>query len=124
MLILLVEDNELNRDMLARRLARRGFTVECALDGESGIGMARDRRPDVILMDIGLPGIDGWEAIRQLKSLPETRGIPVITLTAHAFNEDRSRAETAGCAGFISKPIDFQHLLDTIEQVKSSGSVK
>ena len=124
MLILLVEDNELNRDMLARRLARRGFTVECAADGEAGVRLAKERQPDVVLMDIGLPVIDGWEAIRQLKSQPETREIPIITLTAHAFSEDKDRAEAAGCAGFVSKPIDMQHLLDTIGKVRSSGTVK
>ena len=120
MLILLVEDNELNRDMLTRRLTRRGFTVECAVDGESAVRMARERRPDLILMDIGLPVIDGWEAIRQLKAQPETGEIPIITLTAHAFTEDRDRAEASGCAGFVPKPIDLQRLLDTIAQVISS----
>jgi len=124
MLILLVEDNDLNRDMLTRRLARRGFRVESAADGEAALRLARDLRPDVILMDIGLPVIDGWEAIRQLKALPETREIPIITLTAHAFSEDRQRAEAAGCAGFVSKPIDLQHLLDTITQVGSSRPAK
>jgi CheY-like chemotaxis protein len=112
--ILLVEDNELNRDMLTRRLVRRGFNVECAVDGEAGVRLARDRHPDLILMDIGLPVIDGWEAIRQLKALPETREIPIVALTAHAFSEDRDRAFAAGCAGFVSKPVDMQYLLDTI----------
>jgi CheY-like chemotaxis protein len=119
--ILLVEDNDLNRDMLSRRLVRRGFRVECAVDGEAGVRMARDTHPDVILMDIGLPVIDGWEAIRQLKSVPETSEIPIIALTAHTSNEDRARAQRAGCAGFVSKPIDLQYLLDTIAGVHPAG---
>jgi len=117
MRILLVEDNELNRDMLTRRLIRRGFSIECATDGESAVRLARDQRPDLILMDIGLPVIDGWEAIRQLKSFPETQEIPIITLTAHAFSEDQQRSEASGCAGFVTKPIDLQRLLDTIAQI-------
>jgi CheY-like chemotaxis protein len=122
MKILLVEDNELNRDMLSRRLTRRGFSVECAVDGETGVRLARDGRPDVVLMDIGLPVIDGWEAIRQLKALPETSEIPIITLTAHAFSEDRHRSQSAGCAGFVTKPIDLEYLLDTIRQVRPTGT--
>jgi CheY-like chemotaxis protein len=102
--------------MLQRRLARRGFTVECAADGEAGVRLAREGHPDLILMDIGLPVIDGWEAIRQLKALPETRDIPIITLTAHAFSEDRKRSESAGCAGFVPKPIDLECLLGTIKR--------
>jgi CheY-like chemotaxis protein len=122
MKILLVEDNELNRDMLTRRLTRRGFTVECAEDGEAGVRLARDVRPDLVLMDIGLPVIDGWEAIRQLKALPETSEIPIITLTAHAFSEDRNRAQLCGCAGFVTKPIDLECLLAAINQIRPIGT--
>lgn len=119
--ILLVEDNELGRDMLSRRLARRGFSVECAADGETSVRLAREKHPDLILMDIGLPVMDGWEAIRQLKSTPETREIPIIVLTAHAFTEDRARAQEVGCAGFVSKPIDLQCLLDAIAGIQPTG---
>jgi len=115
--ILLVEDNHFNRDMLARRLIWRGYRVTCAVDGESGVRLAREQHPRLILMDIGLPGIDGWEAIRQLKSMPETQEIPIIALTGHAYGEDRDRASRDGCAGFVSKPIDFKYLLDTINKL-------
>jgi two-component system, cell cycle response regulator DivK len=112
--VLLVEDNELNRDMLARRLSRRGHTTLCAVDGEDGVRQAAAHRPDVILMDISLPVIDGWEAIRQIKENPVTAAIPIVALTAHAFLEDRQRAEKAGCCAFITKPINMPVLLDTI----------
>ena len=120
--VLLVEDNELNRDLLVRRLARHGMTTSCAVDGEDGIRQAQAHRPDIILMDIGLPVIDGWEAIRQIRSLPETEAIPIIALTAHAFLEDRQRAEVAGCFGFVSKPIDMAVLLETIHRASADGS--
>jgi two-component system, cell cycle response regulator DivK len=113
--LLLVEDNEMNRDMLSRRLARRGYEVVIAVDGEQGLAMARADAPALILMDMSLPGMDGWEATRQLKAAPETRRIPVIALTAHAMAGDRERALEAGCDEFDTKPVDFARLLDKIE---------
>jgi CheY-like chemotaxis protein len=113
---LLVEDNDLNRDMLVRRLARHGIAATCAVDGEDGVRQAVSSRPDVILMDISLPVIDGWEAIRRIRAVPETAAIPIIALTAHVLKEDRERADAAGCFGFVSKPIDMPVLLDTIRR--------
>jgi two-component system cell cycle response regulator DivK len=113
--ILLIEDNDLNRDMLSRRLAKRGYDVAIALDGEHGVAMARSDAPALILMDMSLPGLDGWEATRQLKAMPETRRIPVIALTAHAMSGDREKAMAAGCDDFDTKPIDLARLLDKIE---------
>jgi CheY-like chemotaxis protein len=112
--ILLVEDNEMNRDMLSRRLERRGYTVVAALDGQSGVEMAGTLAPDLILMDMSLPVLDGWEATRRLKSEPATRGIPVIALTAHAMSSDRVRAMEAGCDDYDTKPIDLARLLEKI----------
>ncbi len=113
--ILLVEDNEMNRDMLSRRLVRRGYDVVVALDGEQGLAMARSEAPALILMDMSLPGIDGWEATRQLKAAPETQKIPVIALTAHAMSGDREKAVAVGCDDFDTKPVDLTRLLDKIE---------
>ena len=113
--ILLVEDNEMNRDMLSRRLVRRGYEVVIAVDGEQGVAMARSEAPALILMDMSLPGLDGWEATRQLKAAPETRGIPVIALTAHAMSGDREKALAAGCDDFDTKPVDLARLLEKIE---------
>ena len=113
--ILLVEDNEMNRDMLSRRLVKRGYEVALALDGEQGVAMARAEAPALILMDMSLPGLDGWEATRQIKAAPETRGIPVIALTAHAMAGDREKAMAAGCDDFDTKPIDLARLLEKIE---------
>jgi CheY-like chemotaxis protein len=113
--ILLVEDNEMNRDMLSRRLIKRGYEVVIALDGEQGITMARAESPALILMDMSLPGLDGWEATRQLKAAPDTRNIPVIGLTAHAMAGDREKATAAGCDDFDTKPVDLARLLDKIE---------
>src|SRR5499425_1285475 len=112
--ILLVEDNEMNRDMLSRRLQRRGYEVLTAVDGESGLAMIRSQAPALVLMDMSLPGIDGWEATRQLKADPATRGIPVIALTAHAMAGDREKALAAGCDDFDIKPIDLDRLLGKI----------
>ncbi len=112
--ILLVEDNEMNRDMLTRRLVRRGYAVICAEDGREALRKAREEQPHLILMDIGLPVMDGWQAIRHLKASPETAAIPVIALTAHALAEDHARALSEGCAGFITKPIEFEQLLEAI----------
>jgi len=113
--IVLVEDNDLNRDMLSRRLARRGYQVAPARDGREGMALARTEAPDLILMDLSLPEVDGWEATRRLKADLATRSIPVIALTAHAMPLDRQRALEAGCDDYDTKPIDFRRLLDKIE---------
>ena len=113
--VLLVEDNEMNRDMLSRRLERRGYEVVIAVDGESGIDLARTSLPDLILMDMSLPVIDGWEATRRLKSDDAVRHIPVIALTAHAMADDRERALSAGCDDYDTKPIELPRLLSKIE---------
>jgi two-component system cell cycle response regulator DivK len=112
--ILLVEDNEMNRDMLSRRLQRRGHEVLTAVDGESGLAMTRTEVPALVLMDMSLPGIDGWEVTRQLKADPATRAIPVIALTAHAMAGDREKALAAGCDDFDTKPIDLDRLLGKV----------
>ncbi len=112
--ILLVEDNEMNRDMLSRRLAKRGYEVAIAVDGEQGVAMARTEAPALIVMDLSLPGMDGWEATRQLKAMTETRAIPVIALTAHAMSGDREKALAAGCDDFDTKPVDLPRLLGKI----------
>jgi CheY-like chemotaxis protein len=113
--ILLVEDNEMNRDMLSRRLLRNGYQVVLAVDGGEGLAMARAESPDLILMDMSLPVLDGWEATRQLKSEPRTRQIPVIALTAHAMAGDRQKALSAGCDDFDTKPVELPRLLTKIE---------
>lgn len=115
--ILLVEDNEMNRDMLSRRLVRKGFEVLIAIDGEAGFNLAVDRRPDLILMDMSLPVLDGWEVTRRLKSRPDTRDIPVVALTAHAMSTDREQALQAGCDEYDTKPVEFGRLLDKIERL-------
>ena len=120
--ILLVEDNEMNRDMLSRRLERRGYQVIIALDGEQGVSMAQSERPDLILMDMSLPVLNGWEAARQLKGAPETQAIPIIALTAHAMVGDREKAIEAGCDDFDTKPIELPRLLDKIEAVLGKGT--
>jgi len=109
--VLLVEDNELNREMLSRRLQRKGFRLLIAVDGLAGVAAAREQRPDLVLMDMSLPGIDGWEATRRLKADPATRAIPVIALTAHAMADDRASALAAGCDEFDTKPVDLDRLL-------------
>jgi len=113
--ILLVEDNEMNRDMLARRLERRGYQVIIALDGAQGVRLAQTEEPDLILMDMSLPVLDGWEATRQLRVLPATQAIPIIALTAHAMAGDREQALLAGCDDYDSKPIEFARLLGKIQ---------
>jgi CheY-like chemotaxis protein len=113
--ILLVEDNEMNRDMLSRRLERKGYEVMCAVDGGQGVEMARTRAPDLILMDMSLPVIDGWEATRQLKAAAETSAIPVIALTAHAMAGDQEKALEAGCDDYDTKPVDLPRLLGKME---------
>jgi CheY-like chemotaxis protein len=120
--ILLVEDNEMNRDMLSRRLERRGFQVAMAVNGEEGIAMAQRERPDLILMDMSLPVVDGWEATRRLKADAETAAIPIIALTAHAMSGDRQQALDAGCNDYDTKPIEFQRLLAKIEALLKTES--
>jgi CheY-like chemotaxis protein len=119
--ILLVEDNEMNRDMLSRRLVRRGHEVVVGEDGQKGVDMAASEGPDVILMDMSLPVIDGWEATRRIKAAPETAGIPVIALTAHAMASDREKALEAGCDDYDTKPVELDRLLGKIEQLLNSG---
>ncbi|MCC2671592.1 MAG: response regulator receiver protein [Armatimonadetes bacterium] len=113
--ILLVEDNEMNRDMLSRRLLRRGFEVECAVDGLAGVEAAHRLLPDLILMDMSLPVMDGWTATRELKQADDTRAIPVIALTAHAMSGDREKALEAGCDDYDTKPIELPRLLEKID---------
>jgi two-component system, cell cycle response regulator DivK len=112
--ILLIEDNEVNRDMLLRRLIRNGFDVVMAVDGEQGIVMAQNERPDLILMDMSLPVIDGWEATRRMKGCRVTSAIPIIALTAHAMSDDRDKAIEAGCNDYDTKPIEMPRLLEKI----------
>jgi two-component system, cell cycle response regulator DivK len=119
--ILLVEDNEMNRDMLSRRLERRGYRVAIALDGEQGVAMAGSEAPDLVLMDMSLPVLDGWEAARRLKAVPETRAIPIIALTSHAMVGDREKAIAAGCDDYDTKPVEFQRLLEKIETILAKG---
>jgi len=123
--ILIVEDNEENRDVLSRRLERRGYNVILAVDGGAGVIMAQEEHPDVILMDLNLPDVDGWEATRMIKSSPQTASIPVIALTAHAVAGDEQRALQAGCNDYHSKPVEFTRLLSQIEALlKSTNSTK
>jgi len=109
--VLLVEDNEMNRDMLTRRLQRHGFSVCCAHDGADGVAMARSESPDLILMDVALGEMDGWEATQLIKADPATSAIPIIALTAHALASDRARSVEVGCSDFDTKPVDLQRLL-------------
>ncbi len=117
MRVLLVEDNEINRDMLSRRLIRRGYTVMIAEDGQKAVEMAASEAPDLILMDMSLPIIDGWEATRRIKAEPATSGVPIIALTAHAMQGDREKALEAGCDDYDTKPIDLPRLLKKIESL-------
>ncbi|MHA6316242.1 response regulator [Altererythrobacter sp. CAU 1778] len=110
--VLIVEDNEMNRDMLSRRLQRKGWTVHLAVDGPDGISAATTHLPDVILMDVALGEMDGWEATRQIKADPATSNIPIIALTAHALESDRKRSVEAGCSEFETKPVDIVRLLE------------
>jgi two-component system cell cycle response regulator DivK len=115
--VLLVEDNEMNRDMLSRRLIRRGFQVVFAVDGQQGIDLAGSERPDIILMDMSLPAIDGWEATRRVKADNATRSVPVIGLTAHAMAGDREKAIEAGCDDYETKPVELDRLISKIERL-------
>lgn len=117
--ILLVEDNEMNRDMLSRRLERKGYNVVFALDGGAAVQLAGSESPALILMDMSLPVLDGWEATRRIKSDPATSGIPIIALTAHAMSGDREKALEAGCEDYDTKPVDFQRLLGKMETLLS-----
>jgi two-component system cell cycle response regulator DivK len=119
--VLLVEDNEMNRDMLSRRLMRRGFQVTVAEDGQAGVDMAATESPDIILMDMSLPVLDGWEATRRLKARQETQAIPLIALTAHAMAGDRDRALQAGCDDYDTKPIEFERLLEKIDRLLTAN---
>jgi CheY-like chemotaxis protein len=118
--ILLVEDNEMNRDMLSRRLSRKGYEVVVAEDGGRGVAMAASEQPDLILMDMSLPVIDGWEATRQVKQAAESANIPIIALTAHAMAGDREKAIEAGCDDYDTKPIELPRLLEKIERLLGS----
>ena len=115
--LLYVEDNEMNRDMLSRRLQRRGFDVLIAADGEQGVSLAAAERPDLILMDMSLPVLDGWEATRQIKAAPDTHSIPIIGLTAHAMAADRDKCLEAGCDDYDTKPVELDRLLKKIERL-------
>lgn len=119
--ILLVEDNEMNRDMLSRRLSRRGFEVLIAENGQSGVELTISERPDLILMDMSLPVMDGWEATRRIKADPATSRIPVIALSAHAMTSDREMALAAGCDDYDSKPVDLSRLVKKIEQLLAAN---
>ena len=120
--VLVVEDNEMNRDMLSRRLQRRGYEVVVSVDGEDGVNKARSESPDIILMDMDLPVLDGWAATQMLKASPETKSIPVIALTAHAMAGDREKALDAGCDDYDTKPVEFARLILKIEKLIGEGS--
>ena len=122
--VLLIEDNEMNRDMLTRRLQRRGYEVVVAVDGAQGLAMAQSETPAIVLMDISLPVLDGWEATRRLKMAPETRSIPVIALTAHAMTGDRERCIEAGCDDFDTKPVEIARLVGKIETLLQRSKVQ
>jgi two-component system, cell cycle response regulator DivK len=120
--IMVVEDNELSRDALSRRLERRGYRVVLAVDGQEAIDVARAEKPDLILMDLGLPRVDGWEATRQLKADPTTWHMPIIVLSAHAMTNDRDKALQAGGDDFDTKPVRFQHLIEKIEALLAKAT--
>ena len=119
--ILLVEDNEMNRDMLARRLERKGYEVVIAIDGQEAVRMAQSLTPDLILMDIRLPVMDGWEAMQRIKTMPETQSIPIIALTAHAMSTDRDKCLNAGCDDYATKPIDRETLISLVAERAAIG---
>ena len=115
--VLLVEDNEMNRDMLSRRLMKKGYDVSIAVDGQQGIDMTIEQKPDLVLLDMSLPVVDGWEAARRLKANDETAGIPIIALTAHAMSGDREKTLEAGCDEYDTKPIDLKRLLGKMTEL-------
>ena len=117
--VLIVEDNEMNRDMLSRRLQRKGYDIEIAVDGQAGVDAAIAGKPDIVLMDMSLPIMDGWEATRQLKANADTQSIPVIALTAHAMAGDRQKALDAGCDDYDTKPVNLKSLLEKMENLLS-----
>jgi CheY-like chemotaxis protein len=119
--ILLVEDNEMNRDMLSRRLIRKGYEVEIAIDGEEGVDKAASFKPDLILMDMSLPKIDGWEATKRIKAQEALQTIPIIALTAHAMMEDKDKAMAAGCDDFDTKPVEMPRLIKKIEDLLNNS---
>jgi two-component system cell cycle response regulator DivK len=119
--ILIVEDNEMNRDMLSRRLERKGYQILIAVDGQMGVDVARAKKPDLVLMDMSLPVVDGWEATRRMKADVALKHIPVIALTAHAMANDRAKALEAGCDDYDTKPIELPRLLGKIETLLSSA---
>jgi CheY-like chemotaxis protein len=121
--ILLVEDNEMNRDMLSRRLERRGYSVTMAIDGQQGVDMARTEKPDLILLDMSLPIIDGWEAARRIKADPESKDVPLIALTAHAMSGDREKTLEAGCDEYDTKPVELPRLLGKIQKLLEARGV-
>jgi CheY-like chemotaxis protein len=121
--ILLVEDNEMNRDMLSRRLVRKGYEVLIAVDGAEGVEMSVSKEPDLILMDMSLPVLDGWQATTQIKANPETEEIPVIAITANAMAGDREKCLAAGCDDYDTKPIEFPRLLDKIQKLLSKRAI-
>jgi CheY-like chemotaxis protein len=121
--VLYIEDNEMNRDMLSRRLQRRGYHVVIAVDGEQGVAQATAERPDLILMDMSLPVVDGWEATRRLKAAPETGNIPIIGLTAHAMSTDRDKCLAAGCDDYDTKPVEMTRLLGKIDRLLGAAAV-
>jgi CheY-like chemotaxis protein len=120
--VLLIDDNEMNLDMLSRRLRLKGHVVLCAADGPQGIGMATGEHPDVILMDMSMPVMDGWDATRRLREAPLTKDIPIVAVTSHAMKGERERALAAGCAAFVSKPVDFEKLEAVVTQLAHSGA--
>ena len=122
--ILMIEDNEQNRDALSRRLQRHGYDVILAVDGQQGVAMAQSELPDLILMDLNLPDVDGWEATRILKEAPETRAIPIMAMTAHAIAGDQERALQAGCDDYHAKPVEFQRLLTQIEALLKKTTIE
>lgn len=122
--ILLVEDDEMNRDMLSRRLAKRGYDVAIAVDGKEAVSLAGSLSPDLILMDLSLPELDGWDAARLLKASPDTRHVPIIALTAHAIADDRQKAIDAGCDDYDTKPIQLTRLLEKMRVLLSEGDTR
>src|SRR5580692_8690471 len=121
MKILIVEDNEMNRDMLSRRLERKGYQIVMAVDGGQGVAMAESENPELILMDMSLPVLDGWEATRQIKANEALKNIPIIALTAHAMAGDRDKALEAGCDDYDTKPIEFERLLEKIDRLLTAN---